>query len=120
MPERLKHTFIGLIGFILSPLSWWNDAFVNIPIAYVIAIPFGMISKSLFVPAMVISYWLTNIVGLLLLHAGVRRMADGKLPPMKWKGAVIASLIYTAAIATLALSGWIRTPWEYFTGTPQQ
>jgi hypothetical protein len=24
---------LGFIGFMLSPLSWWNDLFVNVPLA---------------------------------------------------------------------------------------
>ena len=24
---------LGFIGFLLSPLSWWNDLFVNVPLA---------------------------------------------------------------------------------------
>jgi len=25
---------LGVAGFILSPLSWWNDVIVNFPLAY--------------------------------------------------------------------------------------
>lgn len=29
--RRLFKAFIFFIGWILSPLTWWNDAFVNMP-----------------------------------------------------------------------------------------
>lgn len=105
---------MGLLGFLLSPLSWWNDAFVNLPLAYLFAIPFGWISKGLFLPALVMGYWLTNVVGLVLMHTGVQRLADGHLPPIKWKSTIMVSLAYTILLAALVLSGWLKTPWEYF------
>lgn len=115
MIGRLKGTFLGLVGFMLSPFSWWNDLFVNIPIAYVFALPFSLINRNLLLPALVVGYWLTNVLGLVLLQGSIRRVArGGDVPPMKWKTAVVASLIYTAVLTTLALSGWLKTPWEYF------
>jgi len=115
MPDRIKYTLLGLLGFLLSPLSWWNDAFVNLPLAYLFAIPFGWISRSLFLPALVTGYWLTNVIGLVLMHTGVHRLADGRLPPMKWLTTIMVSLAYTVLLTVLVLSGWLKTPWEYFT-----
>ena len=36
--RKIKGGVVAMIGFLLSPLSWWNDAFVNIPIAYGIGV----------------------------------------------------------------------------------
>jgi len=69
--EKIKGSVLFIIGYMLSPLSWWNDIFVNIPLAYVFALPFGFISRNLFLPAMVVGYWITNIIGLALMHHGV-------------------------------------------------
>ncbi len=69
--RKIKNVILIIAGYILSPLSWWNDIFVNIPLAYVFALPFGFISRNLFLPAMVVGYWITNIVGLVLMHHGV-------------------------------------------------
>ena len=35
MPVKRKiyGGFLSVLGFMLSPLSWWNDAFVNLPLA---------------------------------------------------------------------------------------
>src|SRR5438105_1453125 len=40
------------IGFMLSPLSWWNDLFVNIPIAWVFAWFASIFYKPAFYPAL--------------------------------------------------------------------
>lgn len=45
---KIKSFFIAVVGFVLSPLSWWNDLFVNIPLAYLFAVPFGFISEKYF------------------------------------------------------------------------
>lgn len=46
---RCKLAFIlGIIGYILSPLSWWNDAIVNIPIAIVVGTIFSLIDEKFF------------------------------------------------------------------------
>ena len=29
--RRVAGGFLGFIGYMLSPLSWWNDLFVNVP-----------------------------------------------------------------------------------------
>ena len=34
MLKRLRGGFFVVIGFLLSPMSWWNDLFFNLPIAY--------------------------------------------------------------------------------------
>ena len=115
MTGRLRGTLLGVLGFILSPFSWWNDMFVNIPLAYLFALPFSLISERLLLPALIVGYWLTNVLGLVLLHNSARKLAhDGDAPPTKWRTAVIASLVYTALLTALAASGWLRTPWEYF------
>ena len=32
--RRLSGGIIGFVGFMLSPLSFWNDLYVNVPLAY--------------------------------------------------------------------------------------
>jgi len=33
--RKVTGGILGLVGFMLSPLSWWNDLFVNVPLALV-------------------------------------------------------------------------------------
>jgi hypothetical protein len=67
---RFRRGFLLTAGFILSPASWWNDAFVNAPIAWVIASLVHAAAPGAYAAAFVVAYWLTNIAGFALLHAG--------------------------------------------------
>ena len=35
--QKITGGIIGTVGYLLSPLSWWNDLYFNIPIAYATA-----------------------------------------------------------------------------------
>jgi len=115
--RKAKGGILVIIGYILSPLSWWNDIFVNIPLAYIFALPFGFISKSLFLPTMIIGYWITNIVGFVLMHSGVVDLTSKEAKKYTKKELikdVIISIAYTIIIAILVLIGWLKLPSEYF------
>ena len=103
------------IGYLLSPLSWWNDPFVNIPIAYLFGSLLALISPRLFTSSVIAGYWITNVVGLILLHKG----ASGILPtiqrkPMNVKKKLFISLIvstlYTLLVVALGYFGILRAP----------
>lgn len=110
---------VGLVGYLLSPLSPWNDAFLNIPLAYACAWLVSLAYRPAFLPALIIAYWITNIVGLILLHKGAvkalqkrgERAAYGKGAFMK---DIVWSLVYTALISLLVKLGLLRPPGEYF------
>ena len=78
MKKKVYGGIIATIGFVLSPLSWWNDLFVNLPLSYLFAFPFGLISRKLFLPAMIFGYFLTNVIGLVLLHYGAEQYISKK------------------------------------------
>lgn len=107
---------LAVIGFLLSPLSWWNDLIVNFPLSYAIALPFGLIRESLFLPSFIGAYWLTNILGLLLLQKGGEKLfkkeASQIEPSKAIKNTLIWSSIYTVLIAVLILSGVLSFPSE--------
>ncbi len=109
--QKIKAWTITALGFILSPVSWWNDIVVNIPLAYLFAVPFGIINKQFFLPAFILGYWLTNILGFILLHHGIRQIfLERKEKSFKkelWKNIVI-SLIYTVMIIFCIKMGWFK------------
>ncbi|MFH0808355.1 MAG: hypothetical protein V1888_01945 [archaeon] len=114
---RIKKGFLVTLGFILSPLSWWNDILVNLPLAYIFAIPFGFISKSLFVPMMMLGYWITNVVGFILMHRGFTNVTSKENKKYTKKELIkdlMISIIYTLIVVVFILKGWIRFPTEYF------
>lgn len=54
----------------LSPLSWWNDVFFNLPIALVVGYGASWLQPHWFFPGTVIGYWLSNVVGMVMLQFG--------------------------------------------------
>ncbi len=112
---KVKGSILVTIGYVLSPLSWWNDPFVNLPIAYAIGLLFGRVSPRLFSPAMVVGYWLTNVVGLALLGAGSVRLAGSKRARSRRREILVnlaVSIAYTAVIVALIRFGVIRLTWK--------
>ncbi|HPE63265.1 MAG TPA: hypothetical protein PLQ49_04055 [Methanothrix sp.] len=116
--HRVKGGLMATVGYLLSPVSWWNDLFVNIPLAYAFGALFGLVSEELFLPAMVAGYWMTNILGFVLMHRGVKEAVSGKQETGYSKGDMIkdlcVSVIYTMIVVVLAASGILRLPAEYF------
>ena len=117
--QKITGGFLAIIGFILSPLSWWNDAFVNIPIAYLCAWVISLFYKSAFVPAIVLFYWVTNIAGFILMHKGTEQVIrkNGERNKYSKKDLLkdlFSSLAYTALILILIKYDVIRPLDEYF------
>ena len=60
-----KGGILAIIGWILSPLTWWNDPLVNIPIAYGFGYLFSLISESLFLPFMIVPVFNQRAISIL-------------------------------------------------------
>ena len=43
--RKLTGGILGVLGFMLSPLSWWNDAVVNLPLALLFAWLVGLFTN---------------------------------------------------------------------------
>jgi hypothetical protein len=117
MRQKIKGGILATIGYLLSPLSWWNDIIINIPLAYAFAYPFGLISRKLFLPTMILGYWITNIAGLILLHQGVKDLISNEKVKYTKKGLVkdiIISIVYTIVVVVFVKIGWLKFPLEYF------
>jgi hypothetical protein len=102
--RKISGGVLATIGFMLSPLSWWNDAFVNIPLALGFAWLVSFLYQPAFTASLILGYWLTNVLGLVLLHKGARKMLSEK-PAADLRREllkdVIVSLIYTGVIVVL-------------------
>ncbi len=109
-PRVAGGSIVAFIGYILSPASWWNDAFVNIPIAYVAASIASILNKDLFGPAFATAYLVTNIVGFLMMHTGAEIAVKGR-PKLTWKTLLkyaVVSAVYTAIAVFLVEIGIIE------------
>jgi hypothetical protein len=115
--RKVTGGILAVVGFMLSPLSWWNDAFVNLPLAYVFAWGVSALYKPAFDAAMVLGYWLTNVAGFILMHKGGQQMLSKEAKDSARRELVkdvIISLVYTALIVALLKLGVVKPPQNYF------
>jgi hypothetical protein len=109
---------LATIGFLLSPLSWWNDLFVNVPLAAAFAWGVAALHKPAFGPALVIGYWLTNVLGLVLMQKGAQAAITGGSPkPYTTRDLLkdlAVSLLYTLVILALVKLGVLQPLTDYW------
>jgi hypothetical protein len=115
--RKVRGGILGAAGYMLSPLSWWNDMFVNIPLAVVFAWVVSAFYKPAFSVSLVIGYWLTNVLGFVLMHKGAQQLLakEGK----SYSGRELVkdvgiSLIYTLVIVALIEFGVLKPFHSYF------
>lgn len=106
--RRSWNALVAGLGWLLSPLSWWNDLFVNVPLAYLFSAPFSVLDERLYVPAFVLGYWLTNVLGFVLLHKGVVGMVSTRKASLRRD--LLVATMYTVAVAMIAWLGWLPSP----------
>ena len=110
---------MGMIGFLLSPLSWWNDLFVNVPLALLVAWPISLVWPAAFAASFVAAYWLTNVIGLVLLQKGARQAATGQATPLNRRELakdLLIALGYTLLIVALVRWHVLQPLPDYFPG----
>lgn len=78
LKRRFAGGMLATVGFMLSPLSWWNDLFVNVPLALAFAWIVSLFWSAAFTASFVVGYWLTNVLGLVLLHRGAQDLLTGR------------------------------------------
>lgn len=119
--SKITGGLLAVLGFMLSPLSWWNDAFVNLPLALGVAWLVSSlcpesVRQVVFDAVLVGGYWATNVLGFVLLHTGARRLLKDSHPEWRggWKNALLVSLGYTALILVLLKLGVLKPIQNYF------
>ena len=111
-------SFVALVGYMLSPLSWWNDMFVNIPLALVFAWVASFLYKPAFNSCLVLGYWLTNVLGLILLHKGTQQAMAGEARKYSRRDLfrdIGISLLYTLVIVVLVKLNVLKPIQNYLT-----
>jgi len=102
--RRLRGGALGFVGFMLSPLSWWNDLFINIPLALGLAWLVAWAWPAAFEASFIVGYWLTNVIGLVLLSRGAKELMSGQPSPYARRELakdVLIALFYTGLIVLL-------------------
>ncbi len=108
--RKVKGGILVLIGYILSPLSWWNDLFVNIPISYVVASIVSYFYPGIFTAAFVAAYLATNVLGFVLMHLGAEEIVSsgGKRSRGGLVKYIVVAVVYTFLIVALAELGIVE------------
>lgn len=111
--KKLRGGLLLIVGYLLSPLSFWNDLFFNLPIAYCFGYLCSWITPNLFLPSTIVGYWLSNIVGILMMQAGVLDVVQDQSKRNFKKElmiGIISSTLYSLLILALVYFKILPTP----------
>jgi hypothetical protein len=115
--RKMSGGFLAVVGYMLSPLSWWNDAFVNLPLALAFAWVVSAFYRPAFAVAVVLGYWLTNVAGFILMHKGAQQILAEKGRGYSRRDLlkdIGVSLAYTLLIVVLLKAGVLKPIQNYF------
>jgi hypothetical protein len=115
--RRIAGGTFAFIGYMLSPLSWWNDMFVNVPLALAFAWMVSLVWPSAFGASCVLGYWLTNVLGFILMHKGAQQMlreGSSQYTRRELFKDLAISLLYTLLIVALVKWGVLKPVQYYF------
>ncbi|MEN9204616.1 MAG: hypothetical protein Q6K70_02270 [Thermostichales cyanobacterium DRC_bins_46] len=74
--RRLRGGVMLGLGYLLSPLCWWNDVVFNLPIALGIGYGLEWLVPGSWLWGTVGGYWLSNVLGMLLMQYGALDMLN--------------------------------------------
>lgn len=117
--KKIRGGLLLAIGYLLSPLCWWNDIFFNLPIAYAFGYIFSWLSPDLLFPCTIVGYWLSNIAGILLMQLGTLDVFTDKPKDKNLKKELLTGLVsstaFTVVIVALIHFNILETP-DFFAG----
>ena len=122
LKRKIAGGLLAVVGFMLSPLSWWNDLFVNVPLAlafaWTVSSLCGRDSRSrVFEVSLVVGYWLTNVLGFVLMHKGAQKLTSSEPRPFSRSELLKnlgISLAYTVLVIALIKLGILKPIQNYF------
>lgn len=115
MWRKIFGAIVIAIGFALSPLSWWNDLFINLPIAFFFGCVLGAVNEKLFLPGVIVGYWFSNVLGVAMMHFGFLKFRpEKKYSRRDLVRDLCLALAYTALIVLLFKLGIITLPANLF------
>ncbi|MBD2483344.1 hypothetical protein [Planktothrix sp. FACHB-1365] len=111
MSKKWIGGILVFLGFMMSPLCWWNDLIFNLPIAYGFGFVFSKLSEDLFFPSSIFGYWLSNLAGILLMQYGALNVVESSSPERNLKKdlamGVFSSTAFTVVMVLLVQSNVI-------------
>ena len=100
---------VFFIGWLLSPFTFWNDAFVNVPIAYLCATLLIRVIKADFLLLVLVFYWISNGAGVLMMYlSGKAIIKDKKDRIRALSNFLITATVYTILIIFLHRIGILK------------
>jgi len=107
--SRFIKNAVFFMGWMLSPLTFWNDAFVNIPISYISASIAKRFINADFLFLVLIFYWLSNIFGILMMILSGKSILQDKRERLDaLKSLLLTVLIYSIIIILLGKTGILK------------
>ncbi len=105
MIKTIRNSVLMGVGYMLSPLSWWNDVFFNLPIAYGFGYVVSWAIPDWFLPATIAGYWLSNVLGIIMMQMGALDMVLDQ-PEKNLKRDILVGL-GTSTLYTIAIVGLV-------------
>jgi hypothetical protein len=110
---QLRALLLLAIGWLLSPLCWWNDLVINLPVAWGVARLLAHWQAAWFTPGLVIGYWMSNVAGILLMQSSAlevfRSDDEPRHPQRELLLGLATSTAYTLAVLALVKIGVLQT-----------
>ena len=110
--DRLLNRVIFFVGWILSPFTFWNDAFVNIPLSYLSANVIVRFLRIDFLMAVLISYWISNIMGIAIMYFSGKMIILSRKDLLRELAVFAATVsVYSLVVVALHRIGILRPLW---------
>lgn len=103
--KQLRGGALFVVGYLLSPLCWWNDLIFNLPVAYGFGYLCSLISLHWLLPGLIAGYWLSNVVGFVLMQFGavdaIQKTSQPRNPRKELLMGMASSTLYTLVVLAL-------------------
>ena len=111
-PKRLVNRVVFFVGWVLSPFTFWNDTFVNIPLSYLAANIMIRFVRIDFLMAVLISYWISNILGIAIMYFSGRLIIAGRKELVR-EAVIFAATVFVYSIIMIVLyrTGVLKPLW---------
>lgn len=107
MWKRLRGGLLLVLGFMLSPLSWWNDLFFNLPIAYGFGYLCSLCQPDWLLGGTLVGYWISNLLGILMMQFGATDVVENEQKPRSLKRNILIGLA-SSTVYTLVILGLVE------------
>lgn len=113
--KKALSALVFFIGWILSPFTWWNDAFINIPLSYLLANAIFRVSRLPFKWLVLGLYWISNVLGIFFMYFGGKKFIMKSRDRIR-AAAILAVMVilYSLIMLYLDQKGHLKPLEEYF------